>query len=159
MEWVWITLGVVLAIAGLVGCILPFVPGPPLNYIALLLLQLTLDPHPFTTNFLIVWLAITIVVTLLDYYVPIWGTRKYGGGSGGVWGASIGLLAGLLFFPPFGMIAGPFVGAVVGELITGKEFSTAFRAGFGTFIGFIAGVVMKLAVSIMLTYHFFKAVI
>lgn len=86
MEWLWITLGVVIAIAGIVGCILPFIPGPPLNYIALLLLQFTMDPPPFTVKFLILWLVVTIIVTLLDYYVPIWGTRKYGGSNGGVWG-------------------------------------------------------------------------
>ncbi|HAH58291.1 MAG: DUF456 domain-containing protein [Lentimicrobium sp.] len=159
MEWLWITLGVVIAIAGIVGCILPFIPGPPLNYIALLLLHFTMEPPPFTTKFLMVWLAITVIVTLLDYYVPIWGTRKYGGSNGGVWGAAAGLLLGLIFFPPFGMIAGPFLGAVVGELLTGKNSSTALKAGFGSFVGFLAGVIMKLAVSIALTYHFFKVII
>lgn len=159
MEWLWITLGVVLAIAGIVGCILPFIPGPPLNYIALLLLQFTMASPPFTTKFLIVWLVATLIVTLLDYYVPIWGTRKYGGSKGGVWGATLGLLLGIIFFPPFGMIIGPFIGAVAGELLNGKDSSTALRAGFGSFIGFLAGVVMKLSVSIALTYHFFKVII
>jgi uncharacterized protein YqgC (DUF456 family) len=76
-----------------------------------------------------------------------------------VWGATFGLLIGIFFFPPFGMIAGPFIGAVVGELIAGKDSSTAIRSGFGSFIGFIAGTVMKLAVSFIMAFYFFKAII
>lgn len=159
MEWLWITLSVVLAVAGIVGCILPFIPGPPLNYLALLLLQFSLSQPPFSSRFLIIWLIITIIITLLDYYVPIWGTRKFGGTQGGVWGAALGLLLGIIFFPPFGLIAGPLLGAITGELLAGNNTTAALRAGFGSFVGFLAGVIMKLAVSITLTYHLFKAII
>lgn len=158
MEWVWITLGVLLTISGIVGCILPFIPGPPLSYAALLVLLLT-DRNIFGSTFLLIWLIITIAVTLLDYYVPVWGTKKFGGSSRGIWGATIGLLIGIFFFPPFGMIAGPFLGAVIGELLGGKELNIALKSGLGSFIGFIAGTVMKLTVSIMLAFYFFKAII
>ncbi|MCB9016644.1 MAG: DUF456 domain-containing protein, partial [Lentimicrobiaceae bacterium] len=86
MEWVWITLGVLLTISGIVGCILPFIPGPPLSYAALLVLLLV-DKDIFGSSFLLIWLIVTIAVTLLDYYVPVWGTKKFGGSSKGVWGA------------------------------------------------------------------------
>lgn len=158
MEWMWITLGVVLTIGGIVGCIIPFLPGPPLNYAALLVAYFALD-EPFTRKFLVVWLVLTIIVTLLDYYVPIWGTRKFGGSKSGIWGSTIGLIIGLFFFPPFGMIIGPFIGAVAGELLSGKNTEHAFRSGFGSFIGFIAGTVMKLAVSSIMGFYFFRAVI
>lgn len=158
MDWIWITLGVVLTIAGIAGCILPFIPGPPLSYIALLTL-LAVNSDTFTFRFLGIWLVVVIAVTLLDYYVPIWGTKKFGGSRNGVWGATIGLIAGIFFFPPFGMIAGPFVGAVIGELMGGKDSSTALRSGFGSFIGFIAGTIMKLTTSIILAFYFFRAVI
>ncbi len=158
MDWLWITLGVVLIIAGLAGCIIPLIPGPPLSYLGLVIIQLTLN-EPFTYRFMLIWLLITIGVTLLDYYVPIWGTKKFGGSRSGIWGATFGLLIGIFFFPPFGMIAGPFIGAVIGELIIGKDSATAIRTGFGSFIGFVAGTVMKLAVSFIMAFYFFKAII
>lgn len=158
MEWVWITLGTLLTIAGIVGCIIPLIPGPPLSYAALLILHFTLD-EPFSSRFLIVWLLLTILVTLLDYYVPIWGTQKFGGTRGGMWGSTIGLIIGLFFFPPFGIIVGPFIGALVGELLGGKEISSALRSAFGSFLGFIAGTIMKLTVSAILAFYFFKAII
>jgi uncharacterized protein YqgC (DUF456 family) len=158
MDWIWITLGVVLTVAGIAGCILPFIPGPPLSYIALVVL-LIVDKNTFTSQFLITWFLVTIAVTLLDYYVPVWGTRKFGGSSKGVWGATIGLVAGIFIFPPFGIIAGPFLGAFVGELIEGKDTQAALRSGFGSFIGFIAGTVMKLTVSVIMAFYFFRAVI
>ena len=158
MEWFWITLGTILTIAGLVGCILPLIPGPPLSYAALLIAHFTLD-EPFTTRFLMVWLILVILVTLLDHYVPIWGTQRFGGSKSGVWGSTVGLIVGLFFFPPFGIIAGPFIGAVVGELLIGKDMQIALRSGLGSFLGFITGTIMKLAVSLFLGFHFFKAVI
>jgi len=158
MDWIWITIGIVLTFTGIVGCILPLIPGPPLGYIALLLL-LIIDKNTFSDEFLIIWLLITIAVTVLDYFVPVWGTRKFGGSSYGLWGATIGLIVGLFFFPPFGLIAGPFFGAVVAELIRGNDIQRAFRSGFGSFVGFLAGTVMKLTVSIVMAIYFFKAII
>ena len=158
MEWLWITFGIILTFAGLVGCILPLIPGPPLGYVAILIVQYTLD-KPFTTQFMSVWLILVILVTLLDYYVPIWGTRRFGGSQSGVWGSTIGLIVGLFFFPPFGIIAGPFIGAVIGELLIGKDMKIALKSGLGSFLGFITGTIMKLAVSLILGFYFFKAII
>lgn len=158
MEWIWITLGTLLTIAGIVGCIIPLIPGPPLSYAALLLLHFTLN-EPFSNRFLAVWLLLTIFVTLLDYYVPIWGTKKFGGSRSGIWGSTIGLIIGLFFFPPFGIIVGPFIGAVAGELLVRKDMSDALRSGFGSFLGFIAGTIMKLTVSVIMGFYFFKTII
>ena len=158
MDWVWITLGIILTIAGIVGCIIPLIPGPPLSYAALLIVHFTIGDL-FSNRFLILWLLLTILVTLLDYYVPIWGTQKFGGSKSGVWGSAIGLILGLFIFPPFGIIAGPFIGAVAGELLGGKDMSNALRSGFGSFLGFIAGTIMKLVVSLIMGFYFFKAII
>jgi len=100
---------------------------------------------------------ITAAVTFLDYVVPIWGTKKFGGSKKGVWGATIGLILGIPFFPPFGLIIGPFVGAFVGELIAGKDTNTALKSGFGSFLGFLAGALMKLGISIFMGYHFISS--
>lgn len=154
MEWLWIILGATLIIVGILGCILPVIPGPPISYGGLLLLQLTDDP-PFEANTLLIWLGVTVVVTLLDYVVPVWGTRKYGGTKKGVWGSVIGLLVGIFFFPPVGIIVGPFLGAVLGEMIAGKQTNDALRAGFGSFVGLLAGTLLKLIASAWMGYLFF----
>ncbi len=153
MDIILISLGIVLLIAGLAGCVLPLIPGPPLSFLALLLLQFT-SRKPFSEDFLVMWAFITAAVTILDYWVPVYGTKKLGGTKAGVRGATIGLIAGLFFFPPLGLIIGPFVGALVGELISGLELSHAIRPAIGSFLGFLTGMIMKLSVSAILSYHF-----
>ncbi len=158
MDYVLITLGVLFIISGILGGILPVLPGPPLSYVGLMLLHFT-ERYQFSTNFLIVWGVITIVVYLLDYLIPIWGTKKFGGSKRGVWGSIIGLLVGMLLFPPFGIIVGPFLGAVLGELSSGKQSREAFRSGFGSFLGFLVGTLLKLIVSGMMAWYFFAKMV
>lgn len=86
-------------LAGIIGCVVPVLPGPPLSYAGLLLLHFTRFGH-FSISFLLIFAGIAILVTVLDYIVPILGTKKYGGSKAGVWGSTIGLLAGMFFFPP-----------------------------------------------------------
>lgn len=158
MDWLWITLGILLTIAGLAGSILPVLPGPPLSYIALLVLHYS-GIHEFTSKFLISWLIVTIVVVVLDYMIPVWGAKFSGGSKKGIWGATVGLIVGIIFFPPFGMILWSFIGAIVGEMLAGKEVGIALKAGIGTFIGFLAGTVAKLVVSLIMTFYFILALI
>lgn len=155
LDILLITLGIIMLLVGLAGCILPVLPGPPLTYIALLLLHFT-KAHEFSTRFLVIWAIVAIVVTIIDNVIPIWGTKKYGGSKKAIWGSMIGLLIGLFAFPPFGIIIGPFVGAVVGELIEGKETKDAIRSGFGAFMGFLGGTLLKLISSGMMVFYFFK---
>jgi len=156
MDWLWIVVGIILSITGILGALLPVLPGPPLNYGALVLLHIT-GIHHYSRTFLITWLIITIVVIILDYLIPIYGAKLSGGSKKGIWGATIGLLIGIFFFPPFGMILGSFIGALVGEMMAGKDFSTSVKSGTGTFIGFIAGTIVKLSVSLVMTFYFVAA--
>ncbi len=155
MDILLIALGIIFLILGIAGAVLPVIPGPPLSYVGLLMLHFT-SRYSFDGQFLLIWAAITIVVYVLDYIIPAWGTKKFGGSRKGVIGSIIGLLLGMFFFPPFGIIIGPFVGAFVGELIAGKEQSAALKAGFGSFIGFITGTMLKLIVSGIMTWYFFS---
>ncbi len=153
MEITLIILGSILMLLGIVGCIIPVIPGPPLSYIGILMLHFT-DKAQFSTKFLIFWAAVAVIVTILDYVVPAWGTKKFGGSRRGVWGSIIGLILGIIFFPPLGIIIGPFAGAVIGEMTGGKKSSEALRSGFGSFIGLLVGVLLKLIVSGWLTWYF-----
>ncbi len=154
MDVLIIILGFILILLGLVGCIIPGIPGPPLSYLGVILQQLKSGDNPFTAKFLIIWAGITIAVSLLDYLFPIYGTKKFGGSRLGVYGSLAGVLIGLFFFPPFGIIIGPFVGAYLGELLSGKSPSIALKASFGSLLGFLTGTAAKLVVSGILTYHF-----
>ncbi len=155
MDVFWLVLGIILLLAGLAGCLLPLLPGPPLAYMALLVLQLRTEP-PFSLNFLLLWAVIVTLVTLLDYVIPVYGTKKFGGTQAGVWGCTLGLLAGF-WLGPLGIIIGPFVGAFVGEWLVDRNSEKALRAAIGSFIGFLAGTVLKLVVCGVMAYYFILA--
>jgi uncharacterized protein YqgC (DUF456 family) len=158
MDVVLIIIGIILLLIGFAGCIIPGIPGPPIAYIGLLI-QVFKTENPFTTKFLIIWALIMVAVSALDYIVPVIGTKKFGGSKRGVWGSVIGLFAGIFFFPPIGLIIGPFLGAFIAELTGGKETESALKAGFGSFIGFLTGVALKLVVTGLMAYYFFGSFI
>jgi uncharacterized protein len=160
IDWLLIILAVILIITGLIGCILPVLPGPPLSYIGLLIAHFTRFVEIETITLISLGL-LAIVVQILDYIVPVWGTKKFGGTKYGSWGSIIGLIVGIIILPmlglvigPFGIIgilAGPFFGALIGETIGGQKSEKAMRAAIGSFIGFLTGTLMKLATSIIIT--------
>ncbi|MFZ1806655.1 MAG: DUF456 domain-containing protein [Cyclobacteriaceae bacterium] len=152
MDLVWAVIGGILILAGVLGCLLPFIPGPPLSFLGLLLLQLQ-ETAPFTSKFLIIWGIIVVAITVLDYIVPIYGTKRFGGTKYGLWGCTIGLVAGF-WFGPVGIIAGPFLGALIGEWLGNRNSDQAFKAAIGSFAGFLMGTVIKLVASGVMTYYF-----
>ena len=129
-------------LVGIIGCIVPGLPGVPVAYLGLWIAQAT-ERVDFTWQMLLIWGIVTIAATVLDYVVPAWGTKQYGGTKYGVWGSTIGVFVGL-FAGPWGVILGPLVGAVLGELIGGKEAREALRAGWGSFLGLLFGTILKL---------------
>ncbi len=155
MDYVWIISGGVLLLAGMIGCFLPVLPGPPLAFFGLLIQQLK-SSSPFSTKFLIVFLLITIGITLLDYIIPVYGTKKFGGSKYGIWGSTMGLLIGL-FFGPVGIIAGPFIGALIGELLATSDPAQALKAATGSFIGFLAGTFLKLIVCFTMAWYWINS--
>jgi uncharacterized protein YqgC (DUF456 family) len=155
MDALWLALGVLLMLGGIAGCVLPLLPGPPLCYAALLIQQLQQEA-PYTTNFLLVWAGIAVLVTALDYVIPVYGTKKFGGTKYGMWGCVIGLVAGL-WLGPLGIIIGPFVGAFIGELIANSNSHQALRAALGSFIGFLLGTLLKLIACFVMVWYFVQA--
>ena len=150
-------IAIILLIAGIVGCIVPALPGVPLSYVALWLIRFTDKGDEISNRILIIWGIVTILVTILDYVIPVWGTKRFGGSKWGVWGSTIGLIAGL-FLGPWGVIVGPFVGAVVFELLGGKPSREAIRAGWGSFIGLLSGTIIKLICCGLMAIQCFQAI-
>ena len=150
MDIALLVIAFLLMLIGIVGCIVPGLPGTPIAYAGLWIAQAA-ERVDFSWQFLLVWGIVTVVISALDYIVPAWGTKRFGGTKWGVWGSTIGVFVGL-FAGPWGVILGPLVGAVIGELLGGKAAQEALRAGWGSFIGILFGTILKLiACGLMLT--------
>jgi uncharacterized protein len=168
MDFMLLSLVIVLSLVGIAGAIIPGLPGPPLSFLALLVLHFTswIDYH---SNFLFIMGAIAVFITVLDYWVPIYGTKKFGGTKAGVYGSTIGLIVGVIILPfagivigPFGLIGillGPFAGALIGESLAGTQSDKAFKAAIGSFIGFVAGTMVKLIYAIAVIFYLVKDLI
>jgi len=144
-------------IVGLIGSVVPVLPGPPLSYVGLLLLQWS-GYGGFSSGFLWLWAAITVVVSIIDYFLPVLMTQQFGGSRSATIGSILGLIVGLFFIPPIGMIIGPFLGALAGEIIHNRTDSAkAFRVALGAFLAFIFGTGLKLIVTAIMMFYAIKA--
>jgi len=141
----------VLLILGLLGSIIPGLPGPPLSFIGILLIHFFTGTQ-FSTSFLLSCAVIVILVFLLDYFMQVWGVKKFGGGRKAILGTFLGLFMGLLF-PPVGLLIGPFIGAFIGALLEVQDDTRALKVAIGSFIGFVTGTILKLVVSSVLLYY------
>jgi uncharacterized protein YqgC (DUF456 family) len=148
-------LAIIAALAGIVGCLLPAIPGPPLSYVSILLLYLfNNQDYEITGKFLVIWIVLVAAVTILDYVAQPYFTKITGGSKLAIRCSIAGLIAGMIFFPPVGIIIGPFIGAFIAEFIINKKpLKNSLAAAGGAFLGFILGTGLKLAVSGTLLYY------
>jgi uncharacterized protein YqgC (DUF456 family) len=179
MEIVLVILAFLFLLAGLLGSVIPVLPGPPLSYIGLLLLQWS-GYGSFSAVFLWVWAAITAAVTIADNVLPALMTKKFGGSRAAVLGSILGLIVGMLFFPPLGLLIGSFLGAFAGEMINNRikanrdktndtesgstvdnsaDNRKALQVALGTFLAFIMGTGAKLIIGSLMIYYAVKAVL
>lgn len=156
MEIFLLIVAFLLLVVGIIGCIVPGLPGVPVAYAGLWVAQAT-DRIDFSWRMLLIWGVVTVVVSVLDYVIPAWGTKQYGGTKYGVWGSTIGVFIGL-FLGPWGVIIGPLVGAVLGEILGGKEVIEALKAGWGSFVGIFFGTILKLICCGLMTVALIQAV-
>ncbi|MGD0342613.1 MAG: DUF456 domain-containing protein [Bacteroidales bacterium] len=156
-DYILLVLGIILMLIGIIGCLVPVLPGPPLSFLGIILLHFSRFGE-FSSRTLITFAAMTIIVSVLDYIVPIWGTKRFGGSKYGTRGATVGLIIGI-FLGPAGIIIGPFAGAFVGELLFKDDIKYALKAGFGSLLGFMTGIGLKLAASCIMTFYFVKELI
>jgi uncharacterized protein YqgC (DUF456 family) len=149
MDLLWIILGVLLMIIGIIGSVLPVLPGPIMGWFGLLTLHLT-KAVPMNYQLLGITFFIAIAIFILDYIIPGLGAKKFGGSKKGASGATLGLIIGLILPVPLGFVIGAFLGALIGELVNDpKDLKRAVRSAFGSFMGFLASVTMKLLVSLV----------
>ncbi len=146
-------------LVGIAGCVLPFIPGPLVSFLSLVILNLAKEWQAFSLTFLLVMAGIAILMTLLDYVVSAAGARRYGASKPGVWGSVIGMIIGIFWFPPWGIFIGALIGAVVCEIAVGKNTRQALRVGWGVFIGNFFGIALKLAYCLMILFFLIKTMI
>lgn len=157
MTTVLIAIGLIMVLLAVLGSVLPIIPGPPLGFAALLVLSFAKDWEPFSHTFLIVCGVLALLIVLLDYVLPAEGARRYGASKFGVIGSILGVMVGLFFMPPLGIIAGALLGAVAGELLANKSGREALRAGWGVFLGFMVGTAIRFAFSVVMLFFYIKA--
>ena len=149
-------IAVLLSLTGIVGAIVPALPGPPLSFASLLTVYFTC-PGTISTELLIWMLVLTIIVSVLDYVAPIWLTKVGGGSKAAIWGSTLGLIAGL-FFMPIGLIVGPLAGAFFGEMTNNSSLGKATRVALMSFISFLLTTGAKLVISALMTFYTLEAV-
>ncbi len=150
-------LAIVAGVLGLIGSIVPALPGPPLSWVGLLLAFFAKGTNgagePMSTTFLLVWLGVTIVVTILDYVVPMYFTKVTGGSKVASRGAIAGLIVGMIF-PPVGILLGTLLGAFLADfIIADRGVWESFKSSIGAFLGFIFGTGLKLIASGIMLYY------
>ncbi len=138
-------LALVLMLLGLVGAVLPGLPGPPLVFIAALAHRLYFGDRGASWWVILVLGVLTVVSIATDFLATTYGAKRMGATWRGIFGAGLGALVGLFVFPPFGLVLGPLVGAFLAEYLSGREWKSAGKAGVGAVLGLIAGTAAKVA--------------
>lgn len=158
MEIGLMIIALIAGIIGLIGVIVPVLPGTLLSFGGLVCAYF-IDGSTITTTQLVVCGVISVVVILLDYVLPGYFTKLFGGTKSGITGATIGTFVGLLFGVP-GIILGPFAGAVIGEMVGSKApFDHAIKIGLGSMLSFLVGSGIKLIAGVYMIYYIVKCII
>ena len=151
-------MAILAGVLGVAGSILPGLPGTPISWVGMLLLYVwgsgvNAAGNPMSLQTLIIWGVVVLIVSVVDYVVPMYFTKLTGGSKYAERGALIGLVAGIIL-TPIGMIAGSFLGAFIAEVQWGKKSSSeALLAALGSFLGFILGTGIKNIASVLILWQ------
>lgn len=152
-EWIAFGVAIALMIAGVLGTVIPVLPGLPLIWGTMLVFGIVEGFERIDAGFLWLFLAVTVAAEVADHLARAWGARRYGAGRVGTWGALLGSIVGL-FFLPLGLVLGPFLGVLVAELLSGRTLDQSMRAGWGGLIGALGSIAVKLVVGVGMTIAF-----
>jgi len=148
----------ILLFVGIIGCFVPIMPGPPISYGGLLVFHFF---SSYTIKEDVLWFMafVVIAVTVFDLWVQIYGVKKFGGTKKAVNGSIIGLIIGIFFLPPFGIIIGPFLGAFIGaRMEENLDVNKSIKIALGALAGFVVGTLLKLSVSIYIICRILKTI-
>lgn len=154
IEILLVLFGLILNGIGIMGCVIPGIPGPLVSFSSLLIFFL-IPGMEVGTLALVIWGLFAVAGSALDMVIPVLGAKRFGSSREGIIGGTIGIFVGLFFFPPFGIILGPLVGTVIGDMIAGGTFSKALNSGMGSLLGFLVGTSMKLVYCVAVLMFFF----
>ena len=157
MEILGLLLAVLFFIAGIAGTFLPVLPGAALIWLGMLVYGLIAGFEKLSLGFFIGQGLAVFLVYFIDYAANAWGVRRYGGSKAAALGSLAGIVLGILFMGPIGIVFGPFIGAVAGELVAQKPLTSAIRTGVGSIIGMIGGLAFKMVVEAGMIIWFFVA--
>ncbi len=150
MDVVFTVIAMLIAVLGLIGAVVPMLPGPALSFVALAVNFLSPTPA-VDLKWLMIWFVVCVIVSVIDYFLPIYIVKRLGGSKSGLWGATIGMVVGFVAFPPLGVVLCPLLGAVMGELLNDKsDTSRALKVGAGSFLAFIVGTGIKFVTSLLI---------
>lgn len=153
----WIAL--LLMIGGIIGSVLPVVPGPILSFAGLVVYYIFQENEVITLGAVIFFGIGMLLLILADYVLPLLGVKFLGASKKGQWGAIIGALLGIVFFPPLGIFVGALIGAIIGEIYHGKEPQEAVKAGVGVVTGSVVAIFLQVIFSLsILAYFLFKII-
>jgi len=148
----------ILLFVGIIGCFIPAIPGPPISYGGLLVFHF-FSSHSIEENTLWFMAFVVIAVTVFDLWVQIYAVKKFGGTKKAVNGSIMGLIIGIFFLPPFGIIIGPFLGAFIGaRMEENSDVNKAIKIALGALAGFLAGTMLKLSVSLYIIYIIYASI-
>ena len=149
-----IIFSIILLILGVLGSILPVIPGPPLSFFGLLLLHF-FTPFEMQKDYLLLFGFSAALITFLDYWLQVYSVKLFGGGRTSTIGVIIGIVLGLFIFPPIGVLVGPFLGAYIGAIIESDfDLLKSFKIAFGSLIGFLGGTILKFVYSIVVIWQY-----
>ncbi|MDQ0218297.1 DUF456 domain-containing protein [Peribacillus cavernae] len=160
METIYWVLIAIMIIIGFIGLVFPIIPSVLFIFGGILLYGFLFTFEQFNWIFWVIQILLVILLFTADYVANMFGIKKYGGSKAGIWGSTIGILAGPFIIPAFGIIIGPFIGAILAEMIVHKkDLVTASKIGFGSVIGFISSVVTKALIQLFMVGYFLLVVL
>jgi uncharacterized protein YqgC (DUF456 family) len=158
-DIIWLIIVFILILVGVAGTLVPLLPGIPLIFISIGAYGWHEGFQQVTPKYLVILGTLTALSIIVDYLSTTFGAKYSGSSRKGVWGAFIGTFAGLFFFPPLGIIIGPWVGAFIGEYLEVQDVNKALKTGFGTVLGFFSGIIFNFVLALIMLVSFIFVII
>ncbi len=155
MQIIGIIIASILFLLGLLGTVIPLLPGAPIIWFGMLIYGFITNFMFLSWKFLLFQGIIVLIILLIDYISGAWGAERYGGSRASIYGSILGGFLGIFLFGPLGIVLGPFIGAILMELLKGQSFEKSLQIGWGTIIGFFGGTLLKFVLEIIMIVWFF----